>query len=223
MLFRSVNLLGSLASLIKVDSGYEAAVAAALGSLADSVVVQDLNAAISAISALRNENLGQAEILVSNIAQDNQAKLPTGLTPLLNHVSGSQINALLNKLLANVAIVEDARSAAELIAKHPEITVVTKSGDNLTATRVRGGSKNSSSLIEIQSIIEGISEDLVAATHQCERLGFEIQSAKQTLQNRQSEYDQALSRLNDSDARIDRKSTRLNSSHEWISRMPSSA
>jgi chromosome segregation protein len=39
---RGVNLLGSLASLIKVDSGYEAAVAAALGSLADSVVVQDL-------------------------------------------------------------------------------------------------------------------------------------------------------------------------------------
>ena len=134
-------------------------------------MVQDLNAAVNAISTLRNENLGQAEILVSNIAQDNQAKLPTDLTPLLNYVSSSQINALLNKLLANVAIVEDARSAAELIAKHPEITVVTKSGDNLTATRVRGGSKNSSSLIDIQSIIGGLSEDLVAATHQCERLG----------------------------------------------------
>ena len=199
---RGVNLLGSLASLIKVDSGYEAAVAAALGSLADSVVVQDLNAAISAISALRNENLGQAEILVSNNKQNSATKLPSGLTPLLNHVSGSQINELLNHLLGNVAVVDDAKIAAELLAKHPEITVVTKSGDNLTATRVRGGSKNSSSLIEIQSIIEGLSEDLVAATHQCERLGFEIQSAKQTLQNRQSEYDQALSRLNDSDARI---------------------
>ena len=199
---RGVNLLGSLASLIKVDSGFEAATAAALGSLADSLVVQDLNAAVTAISALRNENLGQAEILVSNNAQSNQAALPAGLTPLLNHVSGSQINALLNHLLGSVAVVEDARSAAELLAKHPQITVVTKSGDNLTATRVRGGSKNSSSLIEIQSLMEQLSDELVSANHECERLGFEIQSAKQTLQNRQSEYDQALSRLNDSDARI---------------------
>ena len=134
-----INLLGSLASLIKIDSGFEAAVAAALGSLADSVVVQDLNAAISAISALRNENLGQAEILVSNNKQNSATKLPSGLTPLLNHVSGSQINELLNHLLGNVAVVDDAKIAAELLAKHPEITVVTKSGDNLTATRVQIG------------------------------------------------------------------------------------
>ena len=198
---RGVNLLGSLASLIKVDSGFEAAVAAALGSLADSLVVQDLNAAVTAISALRNENLGQAEILVSN-SQGSATTLPAGLTPLLNHVSGPQISALLSHLLGNVAVVEDARSAAELLAKHPQIIVVTKSGDNFTVTRVRGGSKNSSSLIEIQSLIEQLSEELVSANHECERLGFEIQNAKQTLQSRQSEYDQALSRLNDSDARI---------------------
>ena len=183
------------------SSGFEAAVAAALGSLADSLVVQDLNAAVTAISALRNENLGQAEIFVSN-SQGSATTLPAGLTPLLNHVSGPQISALLSHLLGNVVVVEDARSAAELLAKHPQITVVTKSGDNLTATRVRGGSKNSSSLIEIQSLIEQLSEELVSANHECERLGFEIQNAKQTLQSRQSEYDQALSRLNDSDARI---------------------
>lgn len=39
---RGVSILGSIAGLIEIDSGWESAAAAALGSLADAVVVQDL-------------------------------------------------------------------------------------------------------------------------------------------------------------------------------------
>ena len=70
------------------------------------------------------------------------------------------------------------------------------------STRVRGGSKNSSSLVEIHALINQLSEELNTAQHEAERLGFEIQNAQHALANRQSEYDQALARLNDSDARI---------------------
>jgi chromosome segregation protein len=80
--------------------------------------------------------------------------------------------------------------------------VVTRDGDNFTSTRVRGGSKNSSSLVEIHALINQLSEELTTAQHEAERLGFEIQNAQHALSNRQSEYDQALARLNDSDARI---------------------
>ena len=199
---RGVRVLGSLASLISIDSGFEAAVAAALGTLADAVVVQDMNAAVTAINTLRNEKLGQAELLVSNNAVIIGSQLPTGLTPLLNHVRGSEVASLLASILGNVAIAESPRAAAEILDRNRELTVVTKDGDIFSSTRVRGGSKGSSSLIEIQALIKELSEDLIKASNEHEQILFEIQNAKNSLSNRQSEYDQALSRLNDSDAKI---------------------
>jgi chromosome segregation protein len=67
---------------------------------------------------------------------------------------------------------------------------------------VRGGSNSSSSLIEIQALLEDLNEELIKSSHEHEQILFEIQNAKNSLVNRQSEYDQALSRLNDSDAKI---------------------
>jgi chromosome segregation protein len=64
---RGVQILGSIASLIQIDSGWEAATAAALGSLADAVVVKDLASAVSALTTLRSENLGQADVLVLSL------------------------------------------------------------------------------------------------------------------------------------------------------------
>jgi hypothetical protein len=61
---RGVSILGSIAGLIEIDSGWESAAAAALGSLADAVVVQDLSSAVTALTTLRSENLGQADVLV---------------------------------------------------------------------------------------------------------------------------------------------------------------
>jgi len=58
---RGINILGSIASLIRIDSGWEAATASALGSLADAIVVRDLNSAVTALRTLRSENLGQAD------------------------------------------------------------------------------------------------------------------------------------------------------------------
>ena len=61
---RGINILGSIASLIRIDSGWEAATASALGSLADAIVVRDLNSAVTALTTLRSENLGQADVLI---------------------------------------------------------------------------------------------------------------------------------------------------------------
>ena len=47
------GVLGSLASMITVDPGFEAAVAAALGSASDAVVVRDQQAAAAAVRLLR--------------------------------------------------------------------------------------------------------------------------------------------------------------------------
>ena len=198
---RGVNILGSIASLIEVERGYEAAVAAALGSLADAIVVQDLSAAVMAITTLRNQNLGQAEVLVASGA-DSVHQIPTGLTSISNFVKSNQISELLNEILGQTVFVEATREAAEVIKSNPNLIVVTRDGDLITKSRARGGTKNSSSLVEIQALINEVQEELQKSSHELERLTFELSNASHTLSNKQSEFEQALARLNDSDARI---------------------
>lgn len=67
---RGVSILGSIAGLIEIDNGWESAAAAALGTLADAVVVQDLSSAVTALTTLRSENLGQQMSWFMN--QDSQ-------------------------------------------------------------------------------------------------------------------------------------------------------
>jgi chromosome segregation protein len=72
----------------------------------------------------------------------------------------------------------------------------------ITKVRARGGSKSSSSLIEIKSLIESLEVKLTEISHTCDRLKFEIATATTEVADRQGSFDVALSKLNESDARI---------------------
>jgi chromosome segregation protein len=199
---RGISILGSIASLIRIDAGWEAATASALGSLADAIVVRDLNSAVSALTTLRSENLGQADVLVHDGTSAPTLSIPQGLTPLLQHIHTSEIDDLLTSLLATTVVASDARAAQDILRSHPQLTVVTRDGDVLTSKRVRGGSQSSSSLIEINALIEELSTKLEGLNHECNRLTFEISTAVHEVEGKQSAFDVALSQLNESDARI---------------------
>ena len=199
---RGVSILGSIAGLIEIDNGWESAAAAALGSLADAVVVQDLSSAVTALTTLRSENLGQADVLVYEPGQTGNGNIPAGLTPLSAHIRSSTISDLLASLLASTVVAENANAAEAILRSHPGVTVVTRDGDVISRGRARGGSKSSSSLIEIKALIEGLESKLQEVTHNCDRLKFEIATATTELTSRQSDFDVALSKLNESDARI---------------------
>ena len=199
---RGVQILGSIASLIQIDSGWEAATAAALGSLADAVVVKDLSSAVSALTTLRSENLGQADVLVYEPGQRAGGQTPAGQTSLLSHVRSSQISELLTSLLATTVVVDNARAAESILSQHPQVTVVTRDGDVITSHRARGGSASSTSLIEIRALIEDLAKKLEDLNHKCDRLKFEISTAATDVDAKQSAFDAALGKLNESDARI---------------------
>ena len=199
---RGISLLGSVASLVKVDSGWEAATAAALGTLADAIVVRDLNSAVSALTTLRSENLGQADVLVYEPGSHNAPAIPAGLTPLANYVRSSEIGDLLASLLGATVVVESARDAQEILRTNPGLTVVTRDGDVVSAKRARGGSASSTSLIEISALVEDLTKKLEKLTHNCDRLKFEIVTAQSDVDSKQGAFDVALSKLNESDARI---------------------
>ena len=199
---RGVQILGSIASLIQIDSGWEAATAAALGSLADAVVVQDLSSAVSALTTLRSENLGQADVLVYEPGQRAGGQTPAGQTSLLSHVRSSQISELLSSLLSTTVVADNARAAESILSQHPDVTVVTRDGDVITSHRARGGSTSSTSLIEIRALIEDLAKKLEDLNHKCDRLKFEISTAATDVDAKQAAFDAALGKLNESDARI---------------------
>jgi chromosome segregation protein len=199
---RGVQILGSIASLIQIDSGWEAATAAALGSLADAVVVKDLSSAVSALTTLRSENLGQADVLVYEPGQRAGGETPAGQTSLLSHVRSTQITELLASLLATTVVADSARGAESILAQHPHVTVVTRDGDVITSHRARGGSSTSASLIEIKALTEELAIKLEDLNHKCDRLKFEISTAATDVDAKQAAFDAALGKLNESDSRI---------------------
>jgi chromosome segregation protein len=199
---RGVSLLGSIASLIQIDNGWESATAAALGTLADALVVRDLSAAVTALTTLRSENLGQAEVLVHTPGVQQPPAIPGHLTPLLSHVRSTEISDLLSQLLGSTVVVENAGSAEAILREHKNLTVVTRDGDVITSHRARGGSASSHSLVEIQALINGLESQLEELTRTCDRLKFEISTAQSDVDAKQVDFDAALAKLNESDARI---------------------
>jgi len=199
---RGVQILGSIASLIQIDSGWEAATAAALGALSDAVVVKDLSSAVSALTTLRSENLGQADVLVYEPGGNSSHQVPSGLTSLLNHVRSSEISELLASLLSTTVVADNARGAESILAQHPAVTVVTRDGDVITSKRARGGSASSSSLIEIKALVDELTKKLEDLNHKCDRLKFEISTAATEVDAKQAAFDAALAKLNESDAHI---------------------
>jgi chromosome segregation protein len=199
---RGVHILGSIASLITIETGWEAAAASALGALADAVVVRDLSSAVSALTILREENLGRADVLVFEPGLLTTSETPSHLNSILNYVRSSEISELLTSLLSTTVVANNVRDAESILRQYPLLTVVTKEGDVLTSRRARGGSVSSTSLIEINALIAELENKLVDLNHTCDRLKFEISSASTDVDVKQIAFDASLARLNESDARI---------------------
>ena len=66
------GLLGSVAAVLSVRAGHETAVAAALGSAADAVVVTGADAAVDAIRYLKDDDLGRAGLLLGGAPPRNR-------------------------------------------------------------------------------------------------------------------------------------------------------
>ena len=198
---RGIEIRGSVASLISVEPGWERAVSAALGSLANALVVHDATHAISALSFLKTESAGTAELLFIDNSDSNDASSLTN-TPnsLLSKVSSSTLNAILPRLLSEFVAAETLSDAEHIIRNNPQAIAVTRDGDLVGRGRASGGSTSRSSLIEITSMIEKSEIDLQHNSHDCDRIRFEISSAENRLRSDQSQYDLALSKLNESDA-----------------------
>ena len=199
------GLLGSVAALLSVRTGFEAAIAGALGSAADAVAVTDAEAALGAIEHLKSDDLGRAGILLggSPAADADWPGLPGDATYAVDVVEcPAELRPALTRLLFKIAVVDDLPAARALVAEASDVTAVTRAGDVLGAHFASGGSSAQPSLIEVQAAVDEAAAQLAEATAAGERLTFETSRMEAERLDAQKRVDVALAKLHESDATL---------------------
>ncbi|MDZ5623102.1 chromosome segregation protein SMC, partial [Nocardioides sp. HM23] len=199
------GLLGSVAALVNVRTGYEAAVASALGAAADAVAVTDADAAVEAISHLKTDDLGRAGLLLGGGATDRSGwpDLPGGASYAADAVDcPAEVRPALTRLLHKTVVVDDLAAARTLVADYPDVVAVTRDGDLLGAHFAAGGSNAQQSLIEIQAAVDEATSALAEAVAASERLGFDLVRLEGERDEAKRRADVALAKLHESDATL---------------------
>ncbi|MDT4891122.1 MAG: chromosome segregation protein [Pseudonocardiales bacterium] len=200
------GLLGSVAALLSVDPGYEAALAAALGTVADAVAVATPSDAVAALELLKSEDAGRAGLLIGGAAvppRESWPQLPHGagwaadLVQAPDSVRGSVAAAL-----DRVAVVDGLADAHSLLADHPEVRAVTRSGDVLGARWSVGGSASAPSTIEIRAAVDEAQQKADEAAGRHERLHAQLTESRQRADELEAQVAVALACLHESDARL---------------------
>ena len=199
------GMLGSVAALLSVRTGYEAAIAGALGSAADAVAVTDADAALEAIGHLKGDDLGRAGLLLGGGPLDDAdwPGLPEHATYAVDAVDCPEpLRPALARLLFKVAVVDDLTAARSLVSEIADVTAVTRDGDVLGAHFASGGSSSQPSLIEIQAAVDEATAQLTEAVAAAERLGFDMTRLERERLEAQQRVDVALAKLHESDATL---------------------
>jgi chromosome segregation protein len=198
------GLMGTVAALLTVRTGFETAVAAALGEAADAVAVTHTDAAVHAVGHLKEHDLGRAGLLLGDAPADDEPQwpvLPPGARYAVDVIDcPATLRPALNRVLRKVAVVDDVPAARSLVTALPDVTAATRAGDVLGAHFAYGGSDAAPSLIEVQSAVDEAAQKLTEATARSERLRFELAALEQERENQKQSVEISLARLHESDA-----------------------
>ena len=204
---RLPGVLGSVAALLTVDPGHEAALAAALGALADAVAVTSSADAIAALQVLKADDGGRAGLVIGDaprrIDRSSWPSLPADASWAIDVVRvPDALRGAVEQALDHVAVVSDLAAAQTLLADHPAVRAVTQAGDVLGVGWAAGGSASAPSAIEVRAAVDEaqLKADEASARH--ERLHAGLTEATRRAESLRAAVVEALNALNESDARL---------------------
>ncbi|MFI9510001.1 chromosome segregation protein SMC [Nocardia sp. NPDC052566] len=199
---RAQGLLGPLSGLLRVHGGFEAAVAAALGPLADAVTADTGHSAHAAVRALKEADGGRVAVVyaANHTPRPQSDPLPGSARWLADVVDcPDHMRAAVTALTAGIAVVDTLTAATELVAMRPQLRAVTREGDLTGTGWVLGGSDRAPSQLEIQADIDAAKAELIAAHRRAEELEAALSGALAEQSDRKEAVDQALLALHESD------------------------
>ncbi len=202
---------GSLAALVTITAGFEDAVAAVLGEVAEALVVESLDAAVDVVRWLRTDDAGRATLLVEGAAgrpsgaAEGRATgaLPAGATWAHEVVSTTPALAgALAHVLRGVVVVDDLAAARAAAREQPELTAVTRAGDVLGAALASGGSAAAPSVLHLHAALDEARSGAARARGRATELLTLLASAEEAESDARARYDQTLAQLHESDAAL---------------------
>ncbi|TQO20883.1 condensin subunit Smc [Rhodoglobus vestalii] len=200
---RLPGIRGLVAEHVKVTPGFEAAIAAALGTLADAVLAETRDAAINALTESASRDFGRVEVVVAD-AHSSAAPLGSAgsTVPATDVVTAP---AGVHGLLTHVLIADDldaARAAHKSLANSADVTFVTRQGDVLTQFVLRGGSGAKRSRLELVAERDAAAEKLGVVTTRIEATSFELEEKRRELASAKTDAEAALVTLREYDAQL---------------------
>ena len=203
------GVLGPLAGLLTIEHGAQAAVAAALGDVANAVVVRGIDDAVSSLVLLKEQDAGRAAMVIVDGASGSQQpgdadQAPAPVGRWMSEVvrCDEQVHSVIEGFLVGCVLVADLDEAVRGSTLRPDLVHVTVDGDVFAQGVVHGGSSSAPSLLEVQAAYDETARALEEATHELERVRFSLAAARQAQQDAASRVESALARLHESDARM---------------------
>ncbi|WP_309067169.1 chromosome segregation protein SMC [Microbacterium sp.] len=198
---------GLVGDEVHVDPGYEAAIAAVLGPLAEGVLVESRTAAF-AVAAGAAE-FGVVDIVIAEAGPADVA--PTALPGVVPAREVVRAPDGVLRILAHVAVAEDLDAARAAFAAAPDstLTIVTRAGEVCTAQTVRAGAGERSRL-ELQAERDAAAARLAEVRVQVEEHTVLRTEANERLQTARRVAKEALQALREHDAHLAQHAEQLN-------------
>ena len=199
------GIRGLVATHIKIESGFENAIAAALGPLADALVADSREEGLAAIEHLKNSDGGRVELIVADVdARGSVANIPNVAGARSATAVVEAPNGIL-ALLANVVIVDDLSAARELYSRDKsvaELVLITVDGDVLTKSVIRGGSQSKPSKLQLVAERDAAESRIHQVQSMLESSRGELAQARSTEEAAKQTEKSALAELNQHDAQL---------------------
>lgn len=221
------GVIGMIADYLKIEPGYQAAVAMALGSIANALVANSLSSAVKAAHRLRSDSLGSAEILV--LAQDSSVttdkKSVVGLEAITNFVTGPE---QVLKRLAGIYLISDETDIESVLANKDISALVSIDGDYFSTETIRAGGSTSATKLELASERDSASKALEQVGKQISKQQIAIERAEQEAAEASTSEQLSLQKLREVDAELARQAEKsgklraqIESADQEISRLHS--
>ncbi|WP_424467109.1 chromosome segregation SMC family protein [Pseudoclavibacter helvolus] len=214
---------GPVAEHLRIDEGYESAIAAALGSTADAVLAADADAAFRVLAHATKEKLGLVEVVAqlgAGAAESAEPPQLQGLRPARELVQGPPaITALLERIYISETL-DEARAAlagpgtaaaSDGDPAAPGLTIVTRAGEVVTSTSLRGGfAEEGTSRLELLAARDRASARLSVVSDDLDQAALALAEHRAASQAAKAEAKRALDALRAFDGALAAEREQLN-------------
>ena len=205
------GLLGPLAEHLSVERGWENAVAALLGALAEAGLAADAEAALAGLDHARSQDLGAVRLVLADDPSLGAADTDDEAEPapvdgalaargLVGTAQPGRLEQVLDRLLKDSWVVEDLEAARALRAELPDAVVATRSGDVLAPGWVAGAGRGASSVLELTAAHEEADAEAAAAAQAETEADAALEEARRQEDAARQALSEALSALRQADA-----------------------